>query len=67
MDESPCRHLAKNDHIFQAKVMVDGGVEKKLDGGRKLFVPFPEDILERNAGKSMKNERSIPNLNRLSS
>jgi hypothetical protein len=44
--------------------MVHRGVEEKLDGWRKLFVPFPEDILKRHIRESMKNERSIPDLHR---
>jgi hypothetical protein len=44
--------------------MVHGGVKEKLNGRRKLFVPFPKDILKRHAGESIKDERGIPNLNR---
>jgi hypothetical protein len=46
--------------------MVYRGIEEKLDGRRKLFVPLPKDILKRHIRESMKNERSIPNLNRFS-
>jgi hypothetical protein len=44
--------------------MVYRGIEEKLDGRRKLFVPLPKDILKRHIRESMENERSIPNLNR---
>jgi hypothetical protein len=43
--------------------MVHRGVEEKLDGRRKLFIPFPKDILKRHTGEGMKDERGIPNLN----
>jgi hypothetical protein len=47
--------------------MIYRGVEEKLDRRRELFVALPKNILKRDVGESMKDERSISNLNRLSS
>jgi hypothetical protein len=43
--------------------MIHGGIEEKLDGRWKFFVPFPEDVLKGDTRKGLKNERSISNLN----
>jgi hypothetical protein len=66
VDQSAGSDLPKDDDIFQRKIMVHRGVEKKLDRRRKLVVCPPEDILKRDIGKSFENERGIPNVYRFS-
>jgi hypothetical protein len=47
--------------------MIHRSVEEKLNRRRKLFIAFPKDILKRYVRESVKDERSIPHLNRLPS